>query len=336
MAVTQLADVYVPEVVNPALFDEALSQSKVIASDAIAVDASMSADMTGNGYLFSVPAYINVADSDTAALIPNDDPDDLGTPEKIASRMAMYHRLARNKGWASMDVVTDITGVDPLAQVAAQYGGAVAKWREVSLMKILAGIMNTTVAGTTLWSNIAAEATGSVTASTKFNPDALIDLLVGSMGDHFDGADGYSLFVRPEIYGQMLKDDLIDGEKVSSQGITIPTYLGIKVLSTRVAPKRAGTTSGSVYTSYLVKDGAIKMGVGRAKQPTELQRKPDIGNSGGGDIFWVRDVFGFGINGFSFTGTANPELADADLATAGNWTRVLAPEQIQIQALSHN
>lgn len=334
--VTQLADVYTPEVVDPAVFDAALAQSKIITSDAISVDPGMSADLTGRGLIFTGPAYVNIADSDTPALIPNDVYDDIGTPEKIASYLSMWHRLARDKGWASMDVVTDISGADPIAQVAAQYGGAVAKWREVSLMNMLKGVMNATVSGTTLYKVIGAEATGSVTTSTVFNPDSLIDLMVDAGGDTFDGGTGYTLFVHPKTYGAMVKADLIDGEKISSQGITIPTYLGIKVVSTRVAPTRAGTTSGTLYTSYLIKDGTISMGVGRAKHPTELQREADRGNSGGADVFWVRDVFGFAIRGFSYTGTPDPELSDSALATVGNWTRNLAPEQIGIAAIVHN
>jgi hypothetical protein len=333
---TRLADVYVPEITNPAIFDAALAQSKVISSGAVSVDAGMSADMTGNGILFQSPAYINIADSDIPALIPNDDPTDLGEPENIGKRTSFYHRLARNKGWAALDVVQDISGVNPMAQVAAQYGGAVAKWREVALMKMLSAITSTAVAGATLNVMFGIEAAAGQTAANRFNPDSLIDAMVAAGNDTYDGGGGWSLFLHPLTYAQMVKDDLIDTAPISGQSLTIPTYMGIKLVVTRVSPTRAGTTDGSVRTTYLVRDGAIKMGIGRAKLPTELQREAQIGNSGGGEIFWVRDVFGYDVNGFSFTGTADPLLSDAGLATVGNWTRVLDPQQIGVLALNHN
>lgn len=332
---TRLSDVYTPETVNAPLFDAAEAQSKIITSGAVSVNAAMSADMTGNGFLFTAPAYLNIADSDIPALIPNDDPTDLGEPENIAKRSANYVRLARDKGWASMDVVTDLTGLDPIAQVVSQYGGAVAKWRETSLMNMLKGTMNATVAGNSLVKMIGVE-TGSASAANQFNPDALIDLMVEAGSDTFDSLDGYTLFVHPKTYAAILKADLIDGEKMSTQGVKVPTYMGAAVVSTRVAPTRAGTTSGTVFTSYLVKNGAIQMGVGRAKVPTELQREAQIGNSGGGEIFWVRDAFGFYVNGFSFKGTATSTLSDTDLATASNWERVLSPQNVGVVALQHN
>lgn len=333
---TRLADVWVPEIVNPATFDAALVQSKIISSGAVQVDAGMSADLTGNGFLFENPAYINIADSDIPALIPNDDPDDIGEPENIGKRTGFWHRLARDKGWASMDVVQDIAGVDPLAQVAAQYGGAIAKWREVALMRMLSAVTSTAVAGSSLNFMFGTETGASATAANRFNPDSLIDAMVAAGNDTFDGGAGWSLLLHPLTYAQMVKDDLLDTQSASSQSLTIPTYMGIKLVITRVAPTRAGTTNGTVRTSYLVRDGAIKMGVGRAKHPTELQRKADIGNSGGGEIFWVRDVFGYSINGFSFKGTPDPKLSDTALATTGNWERVLDPTQIGIIALNHN
>jgi hypothetical protein len=90
------------------------------------------------------------------------------------------------------------------------------------------------------------------------------------------------------------------------------------------------------YTSYLVAPGAFRMGFGAPKRPFEVWREPDSGNGGGGEKAISRVDFIMHPTGWSWA-SSNDNPTNADLATAGNWTRPWELKNAQYWvAIKHN
>ena len=108
-------------------------------------------------------------------------------------------------------------------------------------------------------------------------------------------------------------------------------------------PVRAGTTSGYVYTTYLVGPGAFARGNATLNEPVE-------GGNGTKGVEWGRvslDSDTHLINrrryilhprGVKFTSSslAGVSPTNAELSTAANWTRVFEAKNVRIVAVDHN
>jgi hypothetical protein len=123
-----------------------------------------------------------------------------------------------------------------------------------------------------------------------------------------------------------------------SQGaLTIPTYMGLRVIVDDGMAVRAGTTSGFVYTSVLFTAGAFGYGEGSAKTPVELQREAAKGNGGGIETLWERKSWLLHPAGYQATGTpAGDSFSLAELALATSWARVVERKNVGISFYVHN
>lgn len=344
MASTQISDIVVPTQFAAYALEASLEKNALLKSGLIALNPLLSAKLqAGGGITFNFPSFKNADESSTAANVPSSDASTKATPEKMVARSNIAVRMERNKLWSSADLTATVAGADPLQALIAQVGDAVAKWRTATLMSVLGGVVNTTVLGATGSGGnvnvIAAEATGSVTADTSFSAGALIDTLAvwGDMGVDADAEKPF-VVMHPAIKRRLMKADPVSFRPASEANVFFDTYLGFQVITSERYTSRAGTTSGTVYTTYLVKPGAIEMGVGSVETPVEVDRDPAAGNGGGADTLAFRDAFCFHVVGTKYT---SPVIAadlpsDAELATAASWNRVFSNKAIGIAALVHN
>lgn len=332
-AYTQIADVIVPRIFAGYVAEQSVVQNKLVSSGFVTVNPAISAWLAGGGIVENFPSFIHTDVSNTAALVPSDNAATIADAEKVSAHEQVVVRLKRNKVWQAASLAGQLAGADPMAAAASMAGQAMNKVRQTSLLATLAGCLNETTAPT-LVNTIAAEATGSVSASTIFSPGALIDTL-GAWGDNASTA-GAALVVHSDEYRAMQKANLIVYTPTASQDIGFGTYLGMTLLVDDTAPKRAGTTSGYVYTSYIIRQGGINLGFATTPDAVELERSALAGNSGGVDSLIVRDTFGYHVNGFSFAGSLTALPTDTTLSTAASWSKVFADKQIGVLALVHN
>lgn len=331
MAYSQIADVIVPTLFAGYVLEQSVQQNKLISSGLVSPNPAMSAWLAGGGIVESFPSFLNTDVSSTAALVPTDDTT-AATPEKVTANKQVAIRLKRNKVWQASSLAGQLAGADPMAAAAAFAGGAMNKVRQTSLLAMLAGTVNETRAAN-LVNTIAVEIVGSVTASTQFSAGALIDTLTG-WGDNATNAGG--LVIHSDTYRAMQKANLIVYLPTAAQDIGFGTYLGFTLIVDDTAPKRAGTTSGLVYTSYVVRPGALGLGVASSGDAVETYREPLSGNSGGMDSLIVRDTFSYHVNGYAWAGSATALPTDTALALASNWSKVFSDKQVGVAALVHN
>jgi hypothetical protein len=128
----------------------------------------------------------------------------------------------------------------------------------------------------------------------------------------------------------MQKNNLIDFIPDARGEILIPTFLGREVIVDDGVPR-----SGGVYESWLFGQGALRMGIGTPKVPTEVERRGGAGNGGGQEILYSRVEWSIHPVGYRYAGTApngGPSNLNTtnNLANAASFARVY-PERKQIK-----
>jgi hypothetical protein len=132
----------------------------------------------------------------------------------------------------------------------------------------------------------------------------------------------------------MQKNNMIDMVPDSDQKIMIPTFLGREVIVDDGVPRSAG-----VFQSWLFGAGAVRLGVGSPKVPTETDRLPAEGNGAGTEVLYNRVEWCFHPVGNKYAGTpANGGPSNAatanNLAHVDSWQRVFTErKQIKIARL---
>lgn len=346
--VTALSNIIVPAVFAPYMLEQSLVKNALIQSGVITHNPVLDEKLAGGGLVFHMPSWKPVDANGTAANIPTDDNTVLATPEAIIARENVAVRLDKNKVYGATDIVRSIAGSDPMAAVGAYVGGAINQWRQASLLKILAGTINTTTLSSNV-NSVAVEATGSYATATRINAGTVVDTLT-VMGDFATNMDGYAIFMHSDTYRYLIKNDFTSFQRQSFQNVglgqnavnggTAPgmqQYLGMQVIVDDTLPKVAGSTSGFKYTTYIMKPGAVSFGFTPALNPVEVQRMVREGNGAGTEYLAIRDTFCYHVNGFKWSGTASGIVpSDTELGTATNWTAVFNGKGVGVVALVHN
>lgn len=331
--VTKLADVIVPSILAGYVNEQSVVKNKLITSGLVTQNPAISNFLATGGYVASFPSFKHIDTSSVAALVPSDDEAVIAEAEKLTSSKQVVVRMQRNKPWSAASLTSQISGADPIATVAAEFGEYQNKVRQASLLSVLAGTINETRAAN-LVNTIALETTVGLADANKFSAGALIDTIGNGWGDN--AGNGGALVIHSKTWVAMLKANLVVSQPTNAQDIGFGTYLGFTLLVDDTAPVRAGTTSGTVYTSYIIQPGAISLGSTVTPDAVELYRNPLAGNSGGVDSLIVRDTFAYHVNGFAWVGSTTALPTDAALATASNWSKVFTDKQIGVAALVHN
>ena len=133
----------------------------------------------------------------------------------------------------------------------------------------------------------------------------------------------------------MQKQNVIQFIPVAESKISIPTYLGYRVVCDDSAPV---DTSGATpkYTTYLLARGAIQRGIGTPIDLTQVETDRD--SLGSTDYLINRQAKVLHPKGISWVGGANitgPTPSDAELAVGTNWNRVSDIKKIGMVKLVH-
>jgi hypothetical protein len=176
--------------------------------------------------------------------------------------------------------------------------------------------------------NVAVETSAG---AVKFDGSLFIDGQA-TFGDAIGQLSGIAM--HSNTYNYLKKTDNISFEKQSNGATEITTYRGLPVIVDDSLPKRAGTTSGYVYTTYLFGNGAFGFGQGQAPVPTETDRDSLAGE----DILITRNHFVMHPRGIKFTSgsVAGTFPTNTELAAAANWNRVYERKNCRIAAIIHN
>lgn len=336
-----LGDIFIPQIYadiqpNDSPEKTAYAESGVVVSNDLLGAAAKSGTKT-----VEVPLW-NDLDS-TAEPNYSDDTDTLATPGKVTSTSLMARNAYLNKAYSTADLAVEIGNStpgqgDPMTRIKNRFATYWMRQFQYRLIAICRGILAANVASNSgdMVSNIALETTVGVTAANKISADAIIDANF-TLGDRFDSLAAIAMHSVP--YKTLVKGELIEFLQDSKGALTIPTYLGKRVIVDDGLPVVAGTTSGFKYVSVLFGQAAIGWGEGTPKVPVELFRRPNAGSGGGLEDLWERKTWLIHPAGWNWTEntvSAAESATLADLRLAANWTRILARKSVPMAFLQTN
>jgi hypothetical protein len=262
------------------------------------------------------------------------------TVNKIASDqdIARIHNDAQV--WSVNHLAKVISGDDPMQAIidlVAQYW---ARTDEGLIVSSLKGMF----AAASMSGNLLAihsESIAGQSAATRLNGSTFVDACA-KLGDRADRLTAVALHSATEA--ALRKLDLIDFIPDSEGKAMLRTFQGRRVVVDDNLPTRAGSTDGTVYTTYLFGQGAFAKGSskldsaplqgGFGTEGVELARVPLDSDT----VLINRRRYVLHPRGVKFNSAsvAGDSPTNAELETASNWTRVYENKNVRIVAVTHN
>lgn len=328
--VTSVVDIIVPEVFTPYMQLLTEEKSRIIQSGAVTRDEALDQFLAGGGLTEHMPSFRDL-DNDTENVSTSNT--GTSTPMKIGTTQELVVRLSRNQSWSSADLAAALAGVDPADAIARRVASYWIRRDQLTLMATMAGVFANNDTATDAYHvqyDMTHDVSGSVFADgvTNFTAGSVIDA-TATMGDSMDELG--MLMVHSIVYARMQKQNLIDFVPDSDGKINIPTYQGKIVIVDDGMPNATG-----VFQTWLLASGAVRLGMGAPKVPTETLRIPAAGNGGGQEVLFSRLERVFHPVGHAFIGANVPEGGPSNAATTGNlaaatsWQRAF-PERKQVK-----
>jgi hypothetical protein len=323
MALVQIADVVVPEIFTPYVQLTTEQKSRLIQSGAAARNGQFDLSLQGGGLTFNDPSWNDLAD-DTDNI--GDDSETPAVPNKLTSNQEIQVRLSRNQHWKTADLSAALAGSDPATAIANKVGGYWARRAQAVFVATMTGVFADNTA------NDAGDYTNDITGVfaagvTDFSAEALIDS-VATAGDSLE--DFAMMMVHSVVYAKMRKNNLIDFIRDSDNDTRIARFGDLEVIIDDGMP-----VATQDYDTWIFGPGAIQVGVGTPKVPTEVTREALQGLGAGTEVLSSRIQWILHPGGHAYVGTApngGPDnTAGANqLAAAASWNRVF-PERKQIK-----
>lgn len=335
-----LAEIFIPEVYgtiqpNDSPETSAFSQSGVAVTNAVLQQAAKS-----GARKVEVPLW-NDLDSSVAPNL-SDDTDTEATPGKVDTTSYDARNAFLNKGYGAADLAVELAGTtpgngDPMTRIRNRFGTYWMKQFQYRIVAAVRGILAKNISANSgdMLHNIALETTVGVTDANRISSEAVVEA-VFTMGDKFENLKAIAMHSIP--YKKLVLLELIDFVKDSTGTLSIPTYLGKRVIVDDGLPVIAGTTSGFKYVTVLFGEGAIGYGEGNPKVPVELDRKVAAGNGGGLENLWERKTWLIHPAGWDWleASVAGESATIAELQNAANWSRILARKNVPMAFLQTN
>lgn len=331
---TAVADVVVPEQFTSYTQQLTEQKSRLIRSGAVSRDPFLDNFLAGGGLTINAPSWKDLdddADNVSSDVTGTSNPNKIGTATEIAVR------LSRNNSWATADLSAALAGDDPADAIANRVADYWVRRLQAVFVATLTGIFADNAAAPGGTEHVQNDMThdvsggGFVDGVTNFSAEAFIDATL-TMGDSMESLG--MIMVHSIVYGRMQKNNLIDFIPDARGETEIPTFLGREVIV-----DDGVSFSGGVFESWLFGSGAVRLGMGSPKVPTEVDRLPDAGNGGGQEVLYNRTEWTIHPAGNAYVGTAaiggpsNAATAN-NLAAAASWQRVFTErKQIKIARL---
>ncbi|MCM1564918.1 MAG: major capsid protein [Dehalobacter sp.] len=310
MPVTQIADVIVPEVFNPYVIQRSMELSALAQSGIISNSPELDALARGGGKLINMPYWNDLSGddevlSDSGAL----------TPAKITAGQDQAALFLRGKAWSVNDLAHILAGSDPMAAIGDLVATYWARKRQTLLFAMLKGVF----AAASMSGNVHDISAGAGSTAV-ISGEAFLDAKQ-KLGDASDDLTAVSM--HSATFTTLQKQNLIEFIPDSEAKVQIPIYMGRRVIVDDGHPVADG-----VYTSYLFGPGAIGLGNGMAKVPTETDRDSLAGE----DILINRQSFVLHPRGVKFNAAsvAGSSPSNAECEMAANWTRVYENKAVRI------
>jgi len=324
MALVQLADVYEPTAFNQAVQEAAIEQNAFLQSGILVQDERINAMVGVGGMVGELPNYNPLVNDEPD--YATDDPNDLATPAKVDSGTQIYRLANQHKSWSTMDLARQLALADPLGAITNRIGHYWAVNTQQRVVSSAMGVMADNVAndGADMVVDVSIITGDTAAAENLIHADAVIDAFA-TLGDMASQITAIAMHSVP--YTTLQKLNLITFIPDARGEISIPTYLGLRVVVDDNLDVSAAPTNGFYYTSVLFGVGAFGYGESPALIPSEMERVENAGNGSGQDIIHSRYNEIIHPHGFAFLSadvgiTQGVSATRAQLEVATEWNRV--------------
>lgn len=336
MSTVQLADIIdvtifqdLPPVNDPEM--TAFVQSGVVTRtplfDALASAAGKTAEL---------PFWNDIDPSDEANL-SSDNPATIAAADKITQGEQITRKAFLNKGLSASDLASELAmGPEAMQHIRNRVDTYWTRQWQRRLIASADGVLADNVANDSgdMVHDVASETIAGQSAATRFSRGNFTAAAF-TLGDAFENTG--AIAVHSAIYKQMVDGDDIDFIPDSQGRMTIPTFMGKRVIVDDGMTVTPGATDGFKYTTVLFGEGAFGWGEGMPKVPVELEREASQGNGGGIETLWTRKTNIIHPAGFQSTGTpAGDSFTLAELRLATSWDRVVPRKNVPLAFLVTN
>lgn len=318
MTTTRLSDVVVPELWTPNFILESPELVRFFNSGIVERDPVIDTLASGEGQIFNVRHMNDLANDEEN--ISSDNPSATSTPKKVTGAAQVAIKLMRNQSWSSMDLVAALQNPDPVNVIRDRIAAYWARRWQAATVAIINGVIADNEANDS--GDMVFDATGLT--STGINGEYILEAKQ-TAGDA--AGDLSVIAMHSQLYTNLQKQNLIVYLRDGDANVQFPTYLGYRVVVDDGLPTEI-TSNGVEYVSALYAPGALRLGMGSPKVPTEIERKPDSGNGEGEEILYNRQHFVLHPRGFSYQTGEGTNPANSVLESAAAWDRVFERKQV--------
>lgn len=319
---TKVADVIDPEWFSPYVREASTRVNAFFAAGIIAPVADLNFGDRG-GLQIHMPFW--KALGERAQLL--DDNDDLEI-RKIQSGDDLAVQHARALVYGATDLSATLAGNDPMRAIG---DGVAENWSSEFnqiLLATLEGSMGALEAEDPDLNTL--DISGLSGAASQIDASSFIDA-VQRLGDAKSRLAGVAM--HSAVEASLAKNDLIEFALDSAGALTIPTFMGKRVIvDDAITP-----VSPFIYTTYIFGQGAIGFADGNPKVPTEVDRDPLI--NGGQEYLVSRRHFVMHPRGIMWAPQSGVPVkqtpSDVELADPDNWARVYESKNIRIVRFVH-
>ena len=335
MAKTAVADIIIPTLFEKYAIERTAELAQFGQCGIIESDPMFDAIASEGGREVKMPFWKDLTAtrqllSDSASLTVN----------KITSDQDIARIQNDGQVWSVNHLAKVISGDDPMQAIVDLVGEYWARTDEGLIVSSLKGMFGAaTMSGNLL--GIHAESIAGQSSATRLNGSTFVDACA-KLGDRADRLTAVAMHSATEA--ALRKLDLIDFVPDSLGKSMLRSFQGRRVVVDDNLPTRAGTTDGTVYTTYLFGQGAFAKGSAKLDSDTlqggfgtegvEIARVPLDSDT----VLINRRRYVLHPRGVKFTSAsvAGDTPTNAELETASNWTRVWEAKNVRIVAVTHN
>lgn len=338
---TKIADVIQPELFAQYVIDKTTEKSEIMFAGAVENNPELNRLITGGGTVLTMPKWNDLGGK--SQVLSDQRAIDVG---KITSKAELATLLIRANAWGAHELAGALAGDDPMKAIASRVADWWVRDEKSNIMAILNGIFSITADSS---HNDLSDLVEDITSAsdTKISANAVLNAKQ-RLGDASDLLT--MIYMHSATFTELQKQNVIQFIPVAESKITIPTYLGYRVICDDSAPVETVTSGGSSvtkYTTYLLSRGCIQRGQGTPATITSVETDRD--SLGSTDILINRQAKVLHPKGISWVGAgqiadatpSDDELANKSYTSGGetvtrnNWSRVADIKKIGIVKLVH-
>ena len=330
-----------PEVFADYMAEQPTWSDAIMASGILQDDATLMGLIGEKGNVATIPFYVPFDEGASGGAALNNDGKTNNTPVDVAGGKQTCMLIQRMKAWKAQDFTRELTGANPMGQVAQ---GVAGYYRQVWTRELM-GIMDAVLGLSGLANHVTdLSASGSTVAeANKIDETTLIMAEQKAIGDlMLDSGRGFGLAImHSAIWARLNALKLVNYNKyvitnAVEREVTLPTINGlIPVVSDRFTVEASGTIP--VYKTFIAGRGSfLTCDKNNYEKPYYTDYDPET--KAGVEKLYTKAGKVLHPNGISILAENIVEESptSAELATSANWSLKFNEKNIRLGLIKSN